>query len=155
MLNVASVNGTRARLGGHYYSTAKAALIHLTRCAAVELGEKGIRVNSISPGPIATGAFGKSAGFEPHEAEKTVESAKAAIAAAVLPRHQPLPYVGTVEDITQAALYLASDASRLVSGLDLIVDGDQRRLAGGRGARGPRALFRGIARPPGLSLSAA
>jgi NAD(P)-dependent dehydrogenase (short-subunit alcohol dehydrogenase family) len=123
IINVASVNGTRAGLGGHYYSAAKAALIHLTRCAAVELGEKGIRVNSISPGPIATGAFGKSAGFKPDEAEKTIELAKAAIAAAVLPRYQPLPYVGTVDDIAQAALFLASDASRLVSGLDLVVDG--------------------------------
>src|SRR5215472_17300578 len=61
IINVASVNGARAGLGGHYYSAAKAALIHLTRCDAVELGEKGIRVNSISPGPIATGGFGKSA----------------------------------------------------------------------------------------------
>ena len=123
IINVASVNGTRAGLGGHYYSAAKAALIHLTRCAAVELGEKGIRLNSISPGPIATGAFGKSAGFEPDEAEKTVELAKAAIAAAVLPRYQALPYVGTADDIAQAALFLASDASRLVSGHDLVVDG--------------------------------
>jgi NAD(P)-dependent dehydrogenase (short-subunit alcohol dehydrogenase family) len=123
IINIASVNGTRAGLGGHYYSAAKAALIHLTRCAAVELGEKGIRLNSISPGPIATGAFGKSAGLEPDEAEKTVELAKAAITAAVLPRYQPLPYVGTVDDIAQAALFLASDASRLVSGLDLVVDG--------------------------------
>ena len=123
IINVASVNGTRAGLGGHYYSAAKAALIHLTRCAAVELGEKGVRLNSISPGPIATGAFGKSAGFEPDEAEKTVELAKAAITAAVLPRYQPLPCVGTVDDIAQAALFLASDASRLVSGHDLVVDG--------------------------------
>jgi len=123
IINIASVNGTRAGLGGHYYSAAKAALIHLTRCAAVELGEKGIRVNSISPGPIATGGFGKSAGFEPDEAEQTVELAKAAISAVVLPRYQPLPYVGSVDDIAQAALFLASDASRLVSGVDLVVDG--------------------------------
>ncbi|HKV28461.1 MAG TPA: glucose 1-dehydrogenase [Candidatus Acidoferrales bacterium] len=123
IINVASVNGARAGLGGHYYSAAKAALIHLTRCAAVELGEKGIRVNSISPGPIATGAFGKSTGFEPDDTEKAVELAKAAIAAVVLPQYQPLPYVGTVDDIAQAALFLASDASKLVSGVDLVVDG--------------------------------
>ncbi|MGH9765230.1 MAG: SDR family oxidoreductase, partial [Blastocatellia bacterium] len=123
IINVASVNGTRAGLGGHYYSAAKAALIHLTRCAAVELGEKGIRVNSISPGPIATGAFGKSTGTDPNDSEKSVELAKAAIAAVVLTRYQPLPYVGTVDDVAQAALFLASDASRLVTGLDLVVDG--------------------------------
>jgi len=79
IINVASVNGTRAGLGGHYYSAAKAAVIHLTRCAAVELGEKGIRVNSISPGMIATGAFGKYTGMEPDEADDHPEYAEAAI----------------------------------------------------------------------------
>lgn len=123
IINVASVNGTRAGLGGHYYSAAKAALIHLTRCAVVELGEKGIRLNCISPGPIATGGFGKSAGHEPDAADQNVELAKAAIAAVVLPRYQPLPHVGTVDDVAQAALFLASDASRLISGIDLPVDG--------------------------------
>lgn len=59
IITVTSVNGIRAGLGGHYYSAAKAASIHLTRCAAVELGEKGIRANSISPGMTVTGAFGK------------------------------------------------------------------------------------------------
>ena len=62
IINVASVNGTRAGLGGHYYSAAQAAAIHLTRCAAVELGEKGIRVNSLSPGMTVTGAFDKYGG---------------------------------------------------------------------------------------------
>ena len=122
IITVASVNGVRAGLGGLYYSVAKAAAIHLTRCAAVELGEKGIRVNSLSPGPIATGIFGKGAGLDPDEADQHVADAAAAIAA-VLPRYQPLPYSGTVDDIAQAALFLASDASRLVTGHNLVVDG--------------------------------
>jgi len=122
IINVASINGVRAGLGGHYYSAAKAAAIHLTRCAAVELGEKGIRVNSVSPGPIATGIFGKGAGLEHDEADERVEYAEAAIAA-VLPRWQPLPFVGTADDIARAALFLASDASRLITGHNLIVDG--------------------------------
>ena len=122
IINVASINGTRAGLGGHYYSAAKAAVIHVTRCAAVELGERGIRVNSLSPGPIATGIFGKDAGLDPDEADQHVADAAAAIAA-VLPRYQPLPYSGTVDDIAQAALFLASDASRLVTGHNLVVDG--------------------------------
>ena len=122
IITVTSVNGARAGLGGHAYSAAKAAAIHLTRCAAVELGEKGIRVNTISPGPIATGIFGKGAGLDPNEADDNPQYAEAAISS-VLPRWQPLPYVGHAEDIAQAALYLASDASRLVSGLDLVVDG--------------------------------
>jgi NAD(P)-dependent dehydrogenase (short-subunit alcohol dehydrogenase family) len=122
IVNVASINGTRAGLGGHYYSAAKAAVIHLTRCAAVELGENGIRVNSLSPGPIATGIFGKGAGLTPDAADEQPELAEAALAR-VLPRWQPLPIVGSADDIAQAALFLASDASRLMSGHNLVVDG--------------------------------
>src|SRR5438132_5242084 len=85
IINVASVNGIRAGLGGHYYSAAKAASIHLTRCAAMELGEKGIRVNSLSPGMIATGAFGKYMGMQPDEADDHPEYAEAAISS-VVPR---------------------------------------------------------------------
>lgn len=122
IITVASINGIRAGLGGHAYSLAKAAAIHLTRCAAVELGEKGIRVNTISPGPIATGIFGKGAGLDPEEADQNLGCAEAAIAA-VLPRLQPLPDVGRADDIAQAALFLASDASRLISGHNLVIDG--------------------------------
>jgi NAD(P)-dependent dehydrogenase (short-subunit alcohol dehydrogenase family) len=122
IINVASVNGMRAGLGGHYYSAAKAASIHLTRCAAVELGEKGIRVNSISPGMIATGAFGKYSGMEADEADDHPEYAEAAIGS-VAQKWQPLPYVGRVDDIAQAALFLASDASRFVTGHNLVIDG--------------------------------
>lgn len=122
IINVASVNGVRPGLGGHYYSAAKAASIHLTRCAAMELGEKGIRVNSISPGMIATGAFGKYMDMQPDEADEHPEYAEAAITS-VLPRWQPLQYAGRVDDIAQAALFLASDASRFVTGHNLVVDG--------------------------------
>jgi NAD(P)-dependent dehydrogenase (short-subunit alcohol dehydrogenase family) len=122
IITVASINGTRAGLGGLYYSVAKAASIHLTRCAAVELGEKGIRINTISPGPIATGIFGKGAGLEHNEADDNPAYAETAIAA-ILPRLQPLPYVGRAADIAQAALFLASDAARLISGHNLVVDG--------------------------------
>ncbi|HYL65256.1 MAG TPA: glucose 1-dehydrogenase [Candidatus Methylomirabilis sp.] len=122
IINVASVNGVRAGLGGHYYSAAKAASIHLTRCAAMELGEKGIRVNSISPGMVATGGFGKYMDMQPDEADEHPEYAEAAITS-VLPRWQPLQYAGRVDDIAQAALFLASDASRFVTGHNLVVDG--------------------------------
>jgi len=122
IINVASINGVHAGLGGVCYSVAKAATIHLTRCAAMELGEKGIRVNTLSPGPIATGIFGKGAGIDHDEADAHLEAAEAAIAT-ILPRWQPLPYVGRAEDIAQAALFLASDASRLLTGHNLVVDG--------------------------------
>jgi NAD(P)-dependent dehydrogenase (short-subunit alcohol dehydrogenase family) len=122
IITVASVNGIRAGLGGHYYAAAKAASIHLTRCAAMELGEKGIRVNSISPGMIATGAFAKYAGMQPDEADDNPEIAEAAIGT-VAARWQPLQHVGRTDDIAQAALFLASDASRFVTGHNLVVDG--------------------------------
>lgn len=122
IINVTSVNGTRAGLGGHYYSAAKAASIHLTRCAAVELGEKGIRVNSLSPGMTATGAFLKYAGMTADQADDHPEYAEAAIAA-VLPRYQPLHRVIRADDIARAALFLAGDASRMITGQDLVVDG--------------------------------
>lgn len=122
IITVASVNGIHAGLGGHYYSAAKAASIHLTRCAAMELGEKGIRVNSISPGMTATGAFGKYGGVTADEADDHPEYAEAAIGA-VMSRWQPLLSVARADDIAQAAVFLASDASRMITGHNLVVDG--------------------------------
>ena len=103
IINVASVNGFRAGLGGYYYSAAKAASIHLTRCAAMELGEKGIRVNSLSPGMIATGGFAKYMGMQPDEADDHPEYAEDAIDS-VAKRWQPLQYVGRTDDIASRAV---------------------------------------------------
>ena len=122
IINTSSINGSRAGLGGIDYAAAKAAVEHLTRCAAVQLGERGIRVNTIAPGPVATGLFGKGAGLEHDAADQKTNAAEAAITA-VLPRWQPLPSVAVADDIAQAALFLASDASRMVNGHNVIVDG--------------------------------
>jgi NAD(P)-dependent dehydrogenase (short-subunit alcohol dehydrogenase family) len=122
IINTSSINGLRAGMGAVDYAVAKAAVIHLTRCAAVQLGEKGIRVNSISPGPIATGIFGKGPGSDHDAADENIAASEAAIAK-VLPRWQPLPIVGQAEDVAQAALFLASDAARLINGHNLVVDG--------------------------------
>jgi NAD(P)-dependent dehydrogenase (short-subunit alcohol dehydrogenase family) len=140
IINVASINGVRAGLGGHYYSAAKAASIHLTRCAAMELGEKGIRVNSLSPGMIATGAFGKYMGMQSDESDDHPEYAEAAIGS-VVTRWQPLLYVGCRDDIAQAALFLASDASRFVTGHNLVVDGGVSAGWPITGVRPDRELF--------------
>jgi NAD(P)-dependent dehydrogenase (short-subunit alcohol dehydrogenase family) len=70
IVNISSITGQLAGWAGVGYSTAKAAVIHLTRSAAVELGESGIMVNSISPGPILTGIFAKGAGIDPAEADR-------------------------------------------------------------------------------------
>lgn len=122
IITISSVNGFRAGLGGHYYSVAKAASIHLTRCAAMELGEKGIRVNTISPGLTATGAFGKFVGLTADESDDHPEYAEEAIGE-VAPRWQALHRVARADDIAQTALFLASDASRMIAGHNLVVDG--------------------------------
>jgi NAD(P)-dependent dehydrogenase (short-subunit alcohol dehydrogenase family) len=100
------------------YYAAKAAVVHLTRCVAMQLGESSVRVNSISPGGVATGIFGKSAGLSEEQAEQTAEIVKGALA-----RMQPVPRAGLTDDIALAAVFLASDESSFVNGHDLVVDG--------------------------------
>jgi NAD(P)-dependent dehydrogenase (short-subunit alcohol dehydrogenase family) len=99
-------------------------VIHLTKCVAMELGEKNIRVNSISPGGIATGIFGKALGLPTEEAEKSAEAVKQALAG-----FQPIHRAGLSEDIAMAAVFLASDESTFVNGHNLVVDGG---LLGGK-----------------------
>ena len=106
------------------YGAAKAAVIHLTKCVAMELGEAGIRVNSISPGVIATGIFAKALGLPVEAAEKTADVMREAIKTA-----QPIPRAGLPEDIAHAAVFLASDESTFINGHDLVVDG---AITGGR-----------------------
>jgi NAD(P)-dependent dehydrogenase (short-subunit alcohol dehydrogenase family) len=118
IINTGSIAGLRAGFSAHSYSAAKAAVIHVTRCVAAELGEKGVRVNSISPGAIVTGIFAKGAGVADTAADNTADSLKERFAAL-----QPLPRAGLPEDVAQAALFLASDAGSFISGRDLAVDG--------------------------------
>ena len=119
LINNGSVAGHQAGLSSSLiYSAAKAAVIHLTRCVAMQLGEQGVRVNSISPGGIATGMFGKVAGLPAEQAERTAELAKGALAAM-----QPIPRAGLPDDVALAAVFLASDDSTFVNGHDLVVDG--------------------------------
>ncbi len=122
IINVASVSGHRAGFSAHSYSAAKAALIQLTRSVAAELGEHGIRVNSISPGPIVTGIFGKAAGVGDADADRGSPAVQA-VFERLLPRIQPIPRAGLPEDVAQVALFLASDAAGMVNGQDLGVDG--------------------------------
>jgi NAD(P)-dependent dehydrogenase (short-subunit alcohol dehydrogenase family) len=118
IINTGSIAGLRAGFSAHSYSAVKAAVIHVTRCVAAELGEKGVRVNSISPGAIVTGIFAKGAGVADTAADNTADSLKERFAAL-----QPLPRAGLPEDVAQAALFLASDAGSFISGQDLAVDG--------------------------------
>lgn len=118
IVNIASVGAHRAGFGSIFYGAAKAALMHLTTYAAVELGEDNVRANSISPGGIATGIFGKALGLDSEAAEASAERVKPALAP-----FQPIPRAGLPEDVAAAALFLASDESSFINGEDIVVDG--------------------------------
>jgi NAD(P)-dependent dehydrogenase (short-subunit alcohol dehydrogenase family) len=106
------------------YGAAKAAVNHLTRCAAMELGEHNVRVNSVSPGSIATGIVAKALGMPADEADQVTEKLREGFA-----KLQPIPRAGEPDDIAQCALWLASDRSSFVNGTDIVVDGG---MIGGR-----------------------
>jgi NAD(P)-dependent dehydrogenase (short-subunit alcohol dehydrogenase family) len=118
IISTASVAGLQNGFGPLLYSTAKAAIVHMTKVAAAQLGPMNIRVNCICPGLIATPIFAKAIGLATQVADQTVaaviEAAKTA---------QPIPLSGLPSDIAEAALYLASDGSRFVNGHALVVDG--------------------------------
>ena len=118
IINIASIAGLRGALAGHAYATAKGAVHALTRSAAAELGEQGVRVNSISPGGIVTGIFGKAVGVEGAAAERITQ-----VVAELFTNIQPIPRAGVTEDIARACLYFASDAAGFVNGHDLVIDG--------------------------------
>ena len=118
VINTASIAGLQAGFGPLAYSTAKAAVIHMSRCAAAELSPLRIRVNAICPGLIATSIFGASVGLP-----RAVADQMAARIEEVAPKFQPIPKAGMPADIAEAALFLASDASRFVTGTHLVVDG--------------------------------
>ena len=125
IINNGSIAGRLAGFSSSIvYGAAKAAVIHLTKCVAMELGEANIRVNSISPGAIATGIFGKALGLSTAAAEKTP-----AVMREVYKAAQPIPRAGLPDDIAHAAVFLASDESSFVNGHDLVVDG---AITGGR-----------------------
>jgi NAD(P)-dependent dehydrogenase (short-subunit alcohol dehydrogenase family) len=105
------------------YSAAKAAVLQLTRSVAMELGEHGVRVNSVSPGAIATGIFAKALGMgDPSEADTTADKMQTIFATA-----QPIPRSGIPDDVAQCVCWLASDRSTFVNGEDVVVDGGMTR----------------------------
>lgn len=132
IINTASIAGLQAGFGPIAYSTAKAGVIHMSRVAAAQLSPQKIRVNAICPGLIATSIFGASLGL-PREGADQLAAMVAQNAASA----QPVPKAGLPDDIAQAALYLASDASAFVSGIHLVVDGGI--TVGGRHSWDPNA----------------
>ncbi len=121
IINNASVAASRAGYSSSMiYSAAKAAVVQLSRCVAMELGEHNVRVNCISPGAIVTGILLKALGL-PHDRADEVSTGLTERFAT----QQPIPRAGSVDDIAHMAVFLASDESTFVTGQDIIVDGGQ------------------------------
>lgn len=109
IINVSSLNGIAGASNYSAYTASKFALRGLTKAAALDLGPLGIRVNAILPGVIRTPMT--SFVVDTHEER--------------LASGLPLGRIGEPIDVASAALYLASDDSSWVSGLDLVIDGGQ------------------------------
>ena len=120
IINTASVAGLSGGAGPLCYSAAKAAVVNLTRAAALELAPDKIRVNAICPGGILTPLIHRGS---PDAARPRMKEL------------QPWPEVGEGEHIAGAALFLSSDDARFVTGEALVVDG-------GLTAAGPNLISR-------------
>jgi 7-alpha-hydroxysteroid dehydrogenase len=114
IVNITSGAGTRGSPYTGPYAAAKAGLINLTQTLALELAERGIRVNSVSPGPVATEAFREVLGVEDRLDELT--------------RTIPLGRMGTPDDIAAMVLFLCSPAAAWITG-------EHHLVAGGRTQR--------------------
>jgi NAD(P)-dependent dehydrogenase (short-subunit alcohol dehydrogenase family) len=108
IINTASIAGLSGGEAPHAYSAAKAAVINLTRAVSIELAPAKIRVNAICPGAILTPLLHRGS---PEALEPILEKA------------QPWPEVGRGEHVAGAALFLASEDARFVTGAALVVDG--------------------------------
>ncbi|MCF6094837.1 SDR family oxidoreductase [Microaerobacter geothermalis] len=115
IVNIASIAGVRARPGLNAYCASKGAAIMLTKALALELAPFQIRVNAINPGPAETPMLGQFISGD----QQKIESDKKNIFLSSI----PLGSLIQPEDIAHAALYLASDLSRKVTGEILNVDG--------------------------------
>ena len=109
IINMASLAGLQgvANLAG--YVTGKAGVIALTKVAALDYADRGVRVNVLAPGPILT-----------HHLEAAGEAAQRQAALAT-----PMRRVGTAEEVANAVLWLGSDASGFITGVTLPIDGGQ------------------------------
>ena len=118
----ASTAGSKAADGFSVYGATKAAVRSFTRSWAAELKHRKIRVNAISPGPIDTpGLRGFVSGLA--QSEKQIEQVKTSIISSV-----PLGRMGTPDEVAKAVLFLASDDSSFITGIELFIDGGMAQI---------------------------
>lgn len=113
IVNVSSVTGLRAFPNVLAYCVSKAALDQMTRCAALELAGRGVRVNAVNPGVVRTNLHRRS-GMD--------ETAYAAFAERSKATH-PIGRIGEPEEVAELILYLASDSAGWVTGVTWSIDG--------------------------------
>jgi SDR family mycofactocin-dependent oxidoreductase len=118
---ISSTNGIRGTANTAHYTASKHAVVGLARTLANELGPRGIRVNTIHPGPVATPMVLNEEMFR--RLRPDLDNPTAADAAEVLMARNllPVPWVETV-DVANAVVFLASDEARYITGTQLVVD---------------------------------
>nr|ADD38528.1 3-oxoacyl-acyl-carrier-protein reductase [Lepeophtheirus salmonis] len=113
IVNVSSIAGLRAFPGVLAYKISKAGLDQMTRCTALELISKGIRVNSVNPGVIETDLF-KNAGMSDKSSKSYLDRAK---------KTHPIGRPGRADEVAKVIAFLASDDASLIVGQTISVDG--------------------------------
>ena len=113
VVNVSSVTGLRAFPGVLAYCVSKAAIDQLTRCAALEMAPKGVRVNAVNPGVVVSNL---------HRRSGMAEDAYAAFLARSRDTH-PLGRPGQTDEVAELIFFLASDRSGWVTGETIAIDG--------------------------------
>jgi NAD(P)-dependent dehydrogenase (short-subunit alcohol dehydrogenase family) len=119
IINMSSIGGIQAGGGVMTYRASKAAVIQFSKSAAIELAYHDIRVNCIAPGNIPTPILASSTSGKSPEEQRRFEQ----VIREQMRADRPLQREGTPEDVAEAALYLAGDRSRYVTGTVLRVDG--------------------------------
>lgn len=113
IVNVSSVTGPRAFPNVLAYCVSKAAIDQLTRCSALDLAAKGVRVNAVNPGVVVTNLH-KRSGMVDTDYEKFLEHSKTT---------HPLGRVGRPEEVAELIFYLASDKASWITGATYEIDG--------------------------------
>ena len=121
ILSTSSTAGVMGGLGPHAYTAAKTAIVGLTKSVASELASSGIRVNAIAPGNTVTAMTA---------AVMTGDHTNLEVAEQNMSKTSPLRIAGMPIDIANAALFLGSDESRVLSGQTIVVDGGQTTNGG-------------------------